>query len=424
METPKENGGSVSVDLNENVDEPVGLEVKPGPRTLKERSLTLLVGVSGGQAAGRTRTQVDLNRRNATKDPEILLVAAEQGYLSGPVHSGVCGGLNGFLEQPLEAGEGGEGGGPVASCPAVLQDLVSADEGHSRDCKATFPDDQLSCPGRLQMISSRTSAGLSGPGVNVSDGVADSPHGGMDLLAFQFLGQRLVQCDMDCEEVKVANGGFHMLSSGCEWPGSDYFPVNRDIDLGFRQNQAPSWGYCLSSHRDPQCPRSAAPSAADPFWDSSTPEPRSSLPSPCPSSPLSKPSTREEDEEGLSDPSVPVRPQSLRTNPTTTVSLSCDATPLSPDGGFYSEPQAGVLEAGRRQSAPDKLSEETEGSELKGMPKRFGIADFFTRSLFSRKPKESKAVSHNATGWRLFGKTENREEDPRGELAATMSPQE
>ncbi|MED6235216.1 hypothetical protein ATANTOWER_020109 [Ataeniobius toweri] len=426
METPKENGGSVSVDLNENVDEPVGLEVKPGPRTLKERSLTLLVGVSGGQAAGRTRTQVDLNRRNATKDPEILLVAAEHGYLSGPVHSGLCGGLNGFFEQPLEAGEGGEDGGPVASCPDVLQDLVSADEGHSRDCKGTFPDDQLSCPGRLQMNSSRTSAGLSGPGVNVSDGVADSPHGEMDLLAVQFLGQRLVQCDMDCEEVKVANGGFHMLSSGCEWPGSDYFPVNRDIDLGFRQNQAPSWGYCLSSHRDPQCPRSGAPSAADPFWDSSTPEPRSSLPSPCPSSPLSKPNTREEDEEGLSDPSVPVRPQSLRTNPTTTVSLSCDATPLSPDGdgGFYFEPEAGVLEAGRRQSAPDKLSEETEGSELKMMPKRFGIADFFTRSLFSRKPKESKAVSHNATGWRLFGKTETREEDPRGELAATMSPQQ
>ncbi|KAG7232177.1 hypothetical protein INR49_009455 [Caranx melampygus] len=39
------------------------------------------------------------------------------------------------------------------------------------------------------------------------------------------------------------------------------------------------------------------------------------------------------------------------------------------------------------------------------MPKRFGIADFFTRSLFSRKSKEPKAASHNATGWRLFGKT-------------------
>lgn len=34
------------------------------------------------------------------------------------------------------------------------------------------------------------------------------------------------------------------------------------------------------------------------------------------------------------------------------------------------------------------------------------------RSLFSRKSKEPKASSHNATGWRLFGKTAAREDDP------------
>lgn len=137
-----------------------------------------------------------------------------------------------------------------------------------------------------------------------------------------------------------------------------------------------------------------------------------------------------------SDPSVPepspaspcgaVRPQSLRTNPGASVSLSCDATPLSPDedGGFYLDPEAGVLDAGRRQSAPDKLSQETEGSELKVLPKRFGIADFFTRSLFSRKPKESKAASHNATGWRLFSKPESREDDQNREMASTEAPQQ
>ncbi|XP_008299883.1 TBC1 domain family member 12-like isoform X1 [Stegastes partitus] len=58
------------------------------------------------------------------------------------------------------------------------------------------------------------------------------------------------------------------------------------------------------------------------------------------------------------------------------------------------------------------------------MPKRFGIADFFTRSLFSRKSKEPKATSHNAPGWRLFSKTAAREGDPSKDLASTMTAQE
>ena len=73
------------------------------------------------------------------------------------------------------------------------------------------------------------------------------------------------------------------------------------------------------------------------------------------------------------------------------VSLSCDATPLSPDdededeGGFYfgdEEDIRSVLDSGRRQSAPDNLpnlAEQTEISESRLMPKRFGIAEFFTR---------------------------------------------
>ncbi|XP_014908367.1 TBC1 domain family member 12-like isoform X2 [Poecilia latipinna] len=370
METPKENGGSVSVDLNENEDEPVAVEGKPGPRTLKERSLTLLTGVSGGQAAGWTRNPVDLNGKNAARDPEIMLVAPEDGYLSGPV---VLGGVNGFS---LEAEERREAGGPAVSSPAALQE-----EGDS-----SHPQDQRSCPGKPNWTSAS---------VNMSNGVADSPE-----AAVRCLGQRLGQCELGCEEVKVANGGLHMMSPGSEWPGSDYFPVNRHSDPGFRRNRSPSWG-------DPR---------SGPL---STPEPSPGPASPCPSSPLSEPNTRQEDEEPLGDPDVPARPQSLRTNPAASVSRSCDATPLSPDEdrGFNFDP-----EAGRRQSAPDKLSEETGGSELTVMPKRFGIADFFTRSLFSRKPKESKAASHNATGWRLFSKSESREEDQSGEAA--MTPQQ
>ncbi|XP_038143432.1 TBC1 domain family member 12-like [Cyprinodon tularosa] len=393
MET-KESGGSVPVDLNENEEDSLG----SGPRTLKERSLMLLAAVSGGQAGARTRTQVDLNRRNGTKDPEIMLVSPEDRYLSGPEGPG---GLNGFPEPPVE-----EGGPAAASCPAGLQD---PGEGDSQDC-GTPPHHQLSCPERLQVNWSRTSAGHPDPGVNMSNGVTVSP----DPWSVHLLGQRLAQCDVDCDTGKVANGGLHTLSSGCEWPGSDCYPRNTE-------SGSLSWGYCL-----PQYQRSDPTSATDPIWDTSSPEPRSRTPSPCSSSPLSELNTQPEDEEGLGDPCVPVRPQSLRTNPNATVSLSCDATPLSPDGdgGFYLDPEAGVLEAGRRQSAPDKLSEETEGSELKVLPKRFGIADFFTRSLFSRKPKESRTVSHNAPGWRLFGKAESREEDQRREAAPSVAPQQ
>lgn len=94
-------------------------------------------------------------------------------------------------------------------------------------------------------------------------------------------------------------------------------------------------------------------------------------------------------DEDSADPR-PVRPQTLRTNPAPSVSRSCDATPLSPDeggsfyfgGGAYEDELRGALDAGRRQSAPDKLQEadgQTDGSDPGLMPKRFGIAEFFTR---------------------------------------------
>uniref|UniRef100_H3DMW5 Rab-GAP TBC domain-containing protein n=1 Tax=Tetraodon nigroviridis TaxID=99883 RepID=H3DMW5_TETNG len=109
----------------------------------------------------------------------------------------------------------------------------------------------------------------------------------------------------------------------------------------------------------------------------------------------------------------PPSPVSGRTN--------CDATPLSPDeedsfyfgGEGYSDLRT-LQDAGRRQSAPDQmpdLSGPAGCSDIQVMPKKFGIADFFTRSLFSRKSKESKVPSHNATGWRLFGRAAAREVD-------------
>ncbi|XP_016343430.1 TBC1 domain family member 12-like isoform X1 [Sinocyclocheilus anshuiensis] len=116
----------------------------------------------------------------------------------------------------------------------------------------------------------------------------------------------------------------------------------------------------------------------------------------------------EEDFSDMGPP--PLRPQNLRTNSGHTVSLSCDATPLSPGDDGYFGAEGGVdeylgsvkaFEGGRRQSAPDRVAADPDASydQMLGT-KRHGIAEFLTRSLFSWKPK----ASHSAPGWKLFGK--------------------
>nr|XP_020482150.1 TBC1 domain family member 12-like [Labrus bergylta] len=432
------------------------------------------------------------------------------------VISGVCGdhsGMNGFTESlgeaeptviELERGGGREGEGDGlglagttdASCPAVLGARVSVEEGRQMrqdpagESEGETPDsddvtpveesvgcirtstllDRLPCTGRHQRNCACTTDVPSGPDVNMPNGDVDSPGcGGPDVDVahckqaemFSSLDQRLGLCDVDCEEVKVANGGLHIVAAArhsCDWPDSDFSAEQDtaiDFDLGLGEENGARSGFCLnlkafSVTPGSQCPgeEEEAPAFAGlnhSFEPSSAPSPSkdspcegssAKLPSPfthTPSgvngdSPLSEPNIREDDED-FSDLSLPVRPQSLRTNPNLAFSLSCDATPLSPDdgGGFYfgdegyEEDFRNVLEAGRRQSAPDNLpdlTEQTDSSDPKLMPKRFGIADFFTRSLFSRKPKEPKALSHNATGWRLFGKTSTREDDQTKEPAS------
>ncbi|XP_043118651.1 TBC1 domain family member 12 [Puntigrus tetrazona] len=128
-------------------------------------------------------------------------------------------------------------------------------------------------------------------------------------------------------------------------------------------------------------------------------------------------------EEDFSDP-PPLRPQNLRTNPGHTVSLSCDATPLSPgDDGYFGAEGGGdeclgsvkAFEGGRRQSAPDRVAGDTDASpdQMLGT-KKHGIAEFLTRSLFSWKSKESRAAASNsAPGWKLFGTIPLRDNLPK-----------
>ncbi|XP_078129243.1 TBC1 domain family member 12-like isoform X1 [Sander vitreus] len=517
METAKENGGSSAVDLNENEEEGGG---NTSYIAFKDPGTALLSGVSGGQEAGKGHIYVTGNGRNVNRDASVQpppqnreiildLVAAEEylpGQLTGScVISGVCGDLNGFTEsfgqeEPTMVGlEGGGGGGlgltgtTVASCPAVLggpvsvemqqhpagesegetpdsDEVIPGEETTSGDCiRTSLPLDRLPFTGKHQRNCACPAAAPHCLDVNMPNGDVDRPEycgPGADIAFCKqtvfsspvLLGQRLGLCDVDCEEVNVANGGLHIVTTAratCDWPDSDYSHENNsdiNFDLGAKQENGAGSGFYLRSQSDfsgtlfSQCPGEDAPHAAElplsaPVASKDSPTLGSSAKPPSPrtstlsnvngDSPLSEPNIREDDED-FNELSLPVRPSSLRTNPNLVVSLSCDATPLSPDGDgcFYfgdEEDFRNVLEAGRRQSAPDHLpdrSEQTYSSDTKLMPKRFGIADFFTRSLFSRKPKEPKASSHNATGWRLFGKTAAREDDPTTDPDSTLSTQQ
>ncbi|XP_028844076.1 TBC1 domain family member 12 [Denticeps clupeoides] len=110
------------------------------------------------------------------------------------------------------------------------------------------------------------------------------------------------------------------------------------------------------------------------------------------------------------DPEDASRPRSLRTNPAYAASLSCDATPLGPGDGDALLSSRNTFDVGRRQSAPDALS---EGHPADPGPRKQGIAEFLSRSLFSWKPKEPKPAAPSAPGWKLFGKIPLRDNPPK-----------
>ncbi|MGH0169526.1 UNVERIFIED_CONTAM: hypothetical protein FKN15_056966 [Acipenser sinensis] len=144
---------------------------------------------------------------------------------------------------------------------------------------------------------------------------------------------------------------------------------------------------------------------------------------------------KEDDESEESNPS----PLELRTNPSSRLSISCEATPDSPGNSEVSFGTEAVddtndvrfmdvnlssrntFEVNRRQSAPDHVSDgltlaadPSSHQELK--PQKLGIIDFFSRSLFSRKTKDPKPPSQSASGWKLFGKVPLRENPQKDSL--------
>ncbi|KAM4607424.1 TBC1 domain family member 12 [Polymixia lowei] len=509
METPGENGSaprSALIHRGAPV-EALLAEEHGGGRTPGD--------VSGGQEAGKGRVYVTGRGRNVNKQrpaPQhgnaIVLdsVSAEKrlpGRLTDscvvsdftPATDGDHGGLNGFTESPgqeervmvgvdrveeevsetgRETGRdcAGESVGETPHSDRVLPgDETRGGESAHDPTRTSLTPRQLPCVDKHQRNCTCT-VGLSVSDTKMPNGDIDGPGYGdpgvdityckqTEVLYNQLSRQGSVLCDVDCEEVKVANGGLHIVNTRatCDRPESDYFPENKTSEA--ERETTPGSESCgrsqsnISGGLDPEYPGQDAPAAAelahslapsapetlDPAKGSTTPESSANLPSPCPStlsnltsdSPVTEPNIREY-EDAYTEFSLPSRPQSLRTHSNIAVSLSCDATPLSPeDGGFYfgdegyADDIRNAFEVGRRQSAPDKLpdlAEQPDSSEQKLMPKRFGIADFFTRSLFSRKPKESKALSHNATGWRLFGKAVARESDANKDPASSTQQEE
>ncbi|KAG7500732.1 hypothetical protein JOB18_027813 [Solea senegalensis] len=416
-------GGSTTFDFNDNEEEERrggggGGGVKAGLRV--SISSALLAGVSGGQGAGKGHFCVSANRRKFTGEemnlfPDHVITPAQ--CVVPEVLDDHCG-LNGFCEPLCQEEEVMRGGGAgrlrlaettATSCPAVLQGWWKVQGDETKE--------QQHCACTVATVA--PSAGTLTNGVVVSeDSTYSRPAAGVSSPA--------LQGHVNCGRVEVANGGLHSITSDC----------HVDVTPGHKTGDGTAMCQCPGQDELPPCPTS---SNTAPIQDQEdcppTPGSSAKLPSPCsssssnPDSPLSGADSAEDEAEL----SLPIRPQSLRTNPAPLLSLSCDATPLTPneDGGFYfgdmgyGEDCRNVLEmTGRRQSAPDKLpdpSEHADASDPKLLPKRFGIADFFTRSLFSRKPKEPKTPTHNAMGWRMFGKVVARDADSATD-SASMSP--
>ncbi|XP_067092828.1 TBC1 domain family member 12 isoform X1 [Osmerus mordax] len=379
------------------------------------------------------------------------------------------------LESGSNAAEGGRGG--TLSCRDTAGLVDREEEGNGmllpldrvsekdEDCSGETPNfnidnlDKGSCPKAVVPSLEPTLSCLSKHELNCtcSDVLnMTMPNGEADCLSnydkdvdVSYSSPKHTSYSLRCQghgstdkEIKVANGGLHIVkkSAACDFelPSTQNI-TDVPVDIGMIEshlqykNIRSSATFCESnsgglSH---ECPREAAPAAGEPAEEvGSTLDPDVSIESSanihslCPStlsintsdSQITESSARED----FSESSVPARPLSLRTNPNTALSLSCDATPLSPeDGDFYGaegyiDPR-NTYEVSRRQSAPDTLPDESimvsNPSDQRLISKKFGIADFFTRSLFSRKPKESKPPSQNAPGWRLFGKVPLRDSD-------------
>lgn len=431
MDTSEENGGAFDVS-----DDKDGEKAIKSCFSMKERSVPRLLGVVAAPEAGKVHIYLtgigqNVHKESAVQPPsqggERIWGLTEKclpaQFTGGCVISRVCGDLNGFTESfgdeeatvvRLDGGvAGGLPGRGAAAIPPVLRGPVSSEthrrvqvneeeppgsdmktapeESASRvssvHCRCTSaPPDRQTCALEQQQSYGRITAALSCPDVNKLNGAS--------VLATGLFSNPVSDHSLALVEAALVHRGFHPSIAHC------YCSVQNDTGVG--PVGRVEWGSYVTKQSGTmvcQCSKMK--------WSDSKDAPRHSTAASEESRdrPASEPSFRE-NQVDFSARSFPLRPNSLRTNPNLTVSLSCDATPLSPneEDGFYfgeegySDDFRNVLETGRRRSAPDQLpdlSGVAGCSDIQVMPKRFDITSFFTRYIRTR------AHTH-AFGWFCF----------------------
>ncbi|XP_065153559.1 TBC1 domain family member 12 [Paramisgurnus dabryanus] len=395
-------------------------------------------GARSGRAAGedsvynsgkRDRDAREASECNAPKEGHILLDLIPDSVST--VVGDRDGIFNGFSDQQevdvvCPDGGGGTRSGPNAAVRALgMTESDRVKRGCECAGESVDKPDKGYLNSQLRPKSPVSFAGRNSPDMKMPNGDATYEHMDNDRINCMDYDHTMqsFQKGLNSRGIKVGNGGFLIVNS---------YNTLSQVPFGSLGGlHAPkSHAFVHQSDCARSCERIVCASA-----ESSDPDPvdtLSDLSAKLSLSPLAENTSdyteAEPSPEEFSECGPPPRPQSLRTNPGHSISLSCDATPLSPEDDGYFGAEGGVDEClstgntfdlGRRQSAPDnlpdRLNDNPEASpDLTVDTKRHGIAEFLTRSLFSWKPKESRATaSQSVPGWKLFGKIPLRDNPPK-----------
>lgn len=308
--------------------------------------------------------------------------------------------INGFPEQqevdvvyPDGGGGGGRRSGPNAAVRATgMSDSDGVTGTYALGCERAGESVDKSDGGhfssQLRPKSPVSSVGSDSPDMKMPNG--DAIYGHMDNTHTNRMDYGRAMQSFQDRGVKVGNGGLLFVNSyntlsqvpfgslgGLSAPVSHVFVHQSDC---VRTGRASAESSEETRHSEAA---SCHPDPADTLSDLSAKLSLSPLVENTSDYTEAEPSPDEEFSEG----GPPPRPQSLRTNRGHAVSLSCDATPLSPgdDGYFGAEGvvdeclgSVNAFEGGRRQSAPDSTNPEASCDPTVDA-KRHGIAEFLTR---------------------------------------------
>ncbi|KAI7804723.1 TBC1 domain family member 12 [Triplophysa rosa] len=372
--------------------------------------------------------------RNAPKESHVLLDFNPDSVFPGCRDEII----NGFPEQhevDVVYPDGGGGGrsrsGPKAAVRATgMSDSDRVTGTSELGCESAHKPDGGYLNSQLRPKSPVSFVGRDSPDIMTMPN-GDAFYGHMDNTHINRMDYGHAMQSFQDRGVKVGNGGLLIVNSyntlsqvpfgslgGLPAPVSHVFVHQSDCVLPSRRSCEGMGRASAESSEETRHSDAAScdPDPADTLSDLSAKLSLSPLVENTSDYTEAEPSPEEEFSEG----GLPLRPQSLRTNPGHMVSLSCDATPLSPgDDGYFGaegvadECSVNTFEGGRRQSAPDSTNPEAS-SDLTVDTKRHGIAEFLTRSLFSWKPKESRTTaSQSVPGWKLFGNIPLRDNPPK-----------